>query len=378
MKSLTECRAEIDEIDSQLLELLVRRIGVAESVARYKLANNMQVFDSTREAAVLEKIGARSPEDVRAEIVGTWDGIMNMSKLHQYRIKSEFSEKRDFLSSALTTEPPKAELIGVQGCEGAFAEKAARVMYPDADIRFFPHWADIFTALREGSIDRGVLPVENSTYGSVSDVYRLMIGTDAYIDRAVRLGINHALLVKPGTTLADIREVTSHPQAIGQCAEYIRAHGFKAVNAANTAVAARSVADSERRDVAAIAASDCAERYGLVPLELGIQDEKCNTTRFASVSPRLTISPDADRVSVRFSLEHRDGTLSRLLGYFAALGLNLTKIESSPIPDKPFEYRFFLDFDGTLHDTHTFELICALSDELSDFRLMGNYRENEA
>lgn len=379
MKSLSECRSEIDEIDSQLLALLERRIRVAESVARYKIENNMKVFDEERERAVLKKIADRSPEDVRAELVGTYDGIMNMSKLRQYCIKSEKSPVRDVYRAAIEASDTGHDdvVVGVQGVAGAYSEQSAQAMFPKAKIVYYPSWAGIFDALKDGSIAYGVLPLENSTYGSVTDVYRLIIDNDTYIIDSNRLKIEHCLMAKPGAKLEDLREITSHPQALGQCAGFITHSGCRSVAATNTAVAAESVSKSDRRDLAAIARIDCAEKYGLEILARGVQDEPYNATRFVAISKRLEIPADADKISIRFSLAHRQGTLSRILEYFSALGLNLTKIESSPIPSKPFEYRFCLDFNGSMRDEETFDLICALTDELADFRFMGNYHETD-
>jgi len=381
MKDLSQCRAEIDAIDKELLSLLEARIRVAENVAKYKLANNMKVFDEVRERAVLDKIGERSPEDVRAELVGTYDGIMNMSKLHQYQLKSEFSEKRKAFGEALKRGESvetdySGKKVGAQGVDGAFSAKASRMLFPGAEIVFYPHWDDIFASLRKGEIDYGVLPVENSTYGSVTDVYRLIMDNDAYIFSSCRLPVKHCLLAKKGVKLSDVKEIFSHPQAIGQCSDFLEAAGAVATQTTNTAKAAELVSHSVRNDIAAIASSDCAELYGLDILQSGIQNEKHNTTRFAAISRELVIGEGADKISIQFALAHKEGTLARILGYFSALGLNLTKIESRPIPSKPFEYRFHLDFDGSMRDPLTFGLICALSDELCDFRFIGNYNEN--
>lgn len=380
MKDLSQCRAEIDEIDSQLLTLLEKRIRVAESVAKYKLANDMKVFDETRERAVLDKIGSRSPEDVREKLVGTYDGIMNMSKLHQYELKSEFSPRRAFFDEALAkgkTVPHDftGKTVGAQGVDGAFSSQAARKMFPGAKIVFFASWAEIFAALHSGEIEYGVLPVENSTYGSVTDVYRLIMDNDAYIYSSLRLPVEHCLLAKKGSKVEGIKEIMSHPQAIGQCSDFLGRTGIAATQTTNTAKAAEIVSHSTRCDLAAIASADCAGLYGLEILERGIQNEKHNTTRFAAISRDLTIEDGADKISIQFSLAHKEGTLSRILAYFSALGLNLTKIESRPIPSQPFEYRFHLDFNGSMADIHTFNLICALSDELSEFRFIGNYSE---
>lgn len=380
MKDLSQCRAEIDEIDSQLLALLEKRIRVAESVAKYKLENNMKVFDETRERAVLDKIGTRSPEDVREKLVGTYDGIMNMSKLHQYELKSEFSPRRAFFDGALEAGRSIPQgfdgvRVGAQGVDGAFSSQAARKMFPGATIVFYPSWDEIFASLRSGDIEYGVLPVENSTYGSVTDVYRLIMDNDAYIYSSFRLPVEHCLLAKKGTDLSEVREIFSHPQAIGQCSDFLARTGISATQATNTAKAAEMVSHSSRSDIAAIASEDCAELYGLSVLRRAIQNEKVNTTRFVAISRELVIADGADKISIQFSLAHREGTLARILGYFSALGLNLTKIESRPIPSMPFEYRFYLDFNGSMADRHTFNLICALSDELTEFRFLGNYYE---
>lgn len=381
MKDLSKCREEIDAIDSELLSLLERRMRVAESVAKYKLENGMNVFDAARERAVLDKIAARSPEDVREKLVGTYDGIMNMSKLHQYDLKSEYSPRRAFFDRAIEKGKNirtsyEGVNVGAQGVDGAFSAKAARAMYPGANIVFYSSWAEIFAALHLGDIEYGVLPVENSTYGSVTDVYRLIMDNDAYICASYKLPVEHALLAREGVKAENVREVLSHPQAIGQCSEFISQNGITATQTTNTAKAAETVAGSDRGDLAAIASIDCAELYGLSVLESAIQNEKVNTTRFAAISRELVITPDADKISIQFSLAHREGTLARILGYFSALGLNLTKIESRPIPSQPFEYRFYLDFNGSMTERHTFNLICALSDELSEFRFIGSYAEN--
>ncbi len=380
MKDLSQCRQEIDEIDSELLSLLERRMRVAENVARYKLENSMKVFDETRERAVLDKIGERSPEDIRMNLVGTYDGIMNMSKLRQYELKSAMSPRRAVYETAIERGAASGDgceglKIGAQGVDGAFSAQASRTIYPGAELRFFPSWDGIFAALKAGEIDYGVLPVENSTYGSVTDVYRLIMDNDAFITASLRLPVEHCLLAKPGTDIDGIREIQSHPQAIGQCSEYLASKQITAIPAANTAIAARTASESARRELGAIASADCASLYGLTILERGIQNEKHNTTRFVAISRELMIPEGADKISIQFSLAHREGTLYRILGYFAAFGLNLTKIESRPIPSRPFEYRFLLDFHGSMRDKHTFNLICALGDELGDFRFLGNYTE---
>lgn len=373
MKSLQECRAEIDRLDAELLKLLTERMQVAECVARYKLANGIEVFDEKRERAVLDKIGEEAPAEIRDEIVGTWDGIMNMSKLRQYIVKSELSGDTEPFGEPDSPEPGR---IGVQGVPGSFSSKAARELFPGGEPSFSHTFPELFDALEEGKIDCAIVPLENSIHGTVTEVYAQLLAHECSIVRVHPVGISHCLLANPGTRKEDIESVLSHEQALGQCAGYIRKNGWRPVSAVNTATAAKLVRDTETKTQAAIASEECAKLYGLEVLESGIQDTKLNLTRFAVVKRGRVIADRANKVSISFRLAHREGTLSRVLDYFAALGLNLTKIESSPIPEHPFEYRFYLDFVGSLADRATSDLIRSLSREMTGFRLLGNYCED--
>ena len=372
MKSLQECRADIDRIDAELLKLLTERMEVAENVARYKLANNLPVFDETRERAVLEKIGSKSPELLRTELVGTWDGIMNMSKLRQYIVKSELSGDIDFKGEKMPDTPGK---IGVQGVPGSFSSKAASELFPDEKTTFYPTFSALFDALENDEVDCVIVPLENSIHGTVTQVYAELLSHQCSIVKAHPVGISHCLLGIPGTKISEITKVLSHEQALGQCANYIKNHNYEPVNIVNTATAAKMVREQNDPTQAAIASAECARIYNLEIIQRDIQDSKRNLTRFGAVRRRPVSSAGANKVSISFKLAHREGTLARVLAYFSALGLNLTKIESSPIPEKPFEYRFYLDFVGNLADCATSELISALSKEMSGFRLFGNYCE---
>lgn len=372
MKSLQECRADIDRIDAELLKLLTERLEVAENVARYKLANDLPVFDDARERAVLDKIGAKSPELLRTELVGTWDGIMNMSKLRQYIVKSEVAGEVSIEGEKMPENPGK---IGVQGVPGSFSSKAASEMFPDEKPDYYPTFPSLFDALDSGEVDCAIVPLENSIHGTVTEVYAQLLSHDCSIVRAHPVVISHCLLGIPGAKISDITKVLSHEQALGQCAKYIKDHNFEPVNMVNTATAAKHVRDEKNPQLAAIASSECAKIYNLEIIDSDIQNSKRNLTRFGAVRRHNVICDGANKVSLSFTLAHREGTLARVLAYFSALGLNLTKIESSPIPEKPFEYRFYLDFVGNLTDCATSELISALSKEMSGFRLFGNYCE---
>lgn len=372
MKSLQECRADIDRIDAELLKLLTERMEVAENVARYKLANDIPVFDETRERAVLEKVGSRAPEILRTELVGTWDGIMNMSKLRQYIVKSELSGEVSFDGEKVPEKPGK---IGVQGVPGSYSTKAANEMFPNEDLQYFPTFPALFEALENREIDCIIVPLENSIHGTVSGVYAELLAHECSIVKAHPIGISHCLLGAKGSKMSEITNVLSHEQALGQCANYIKEHQFNQTKMVNTATAAKFIHDENDRSQAAIASAECAKIYDLEILDSEIQDSVCNLTRFGAIRRGRVVCDNANKVSISFILPHHEGTLARVLAYFSALGLNLTKIESSMIPEKPFEYRFYLDFVGNLSDNSTSELISALSKEMNDFRFFGNYCE---
>ena len=372
MKSLQECRADIDRIDAELLKLLTERMEVAESVARYKLANNLPVFDEVRERAVLEKIGSKSPDNYRTELVGTWDGIMNMSKLRQYIVKSELAGEVNFTGEELPDEPGK---IGVQGVPGSFSSKAAAEIFPGNPPEFYPTFAELFDALEQKKVDCIIVPLENSIHGTVTEVYSELLSHECGIVKAHPVGVSHNLLAVKDTKIEQIAKVYSHEQALGQCANYIKKHNFEPISAVNTATAAKMIRDENDPTHAAIASVESAKIYNLEIIDSDIQDSKRNLTRFGAVRRERALVKNANKVSITFTLAHREGTLARVLAYFSALDLNLTKIESSPIPEKPFEYRFYLDFVGNLADGATSELISALSKEMSGFRLFGNYHE---
>lgn len=372
MKSLQECRADIDRIDAELLKLLTERMEVAENVARYKLANNLQVFDPNRERAILEKVASKTPEILRSELVGTWDGIMNMSKMRQYIVKSELSGEVNFEGEKMPDNPGK---IGVQGLPGSYSSKAAGEIFPGVEPIFFPTFSTLFDALENHEVDCIVVPLENSIHGTVTEVYSELLTHECSIVKAHPIGISHNLLGIKGSKICEIAKVISHEQALGQCANYIKEHNFESANVVNTAVAAQMVCEQNDNTLAAISSIECAKLYNLDVLDSSIQDTKCNLTRFAAVRRNRVVCENANKVSISFTLAHQEGTLARVLAYFSALGLNLTKVESSMIPEKPFEYRFYLDFVGNLSDGATSELIAALSKEMNGFRLFGNYCE---
>ena len=229
--------------------------------------------------------------------------------------------------------------------------------------------------------DFGVIPVENSSAGSVSDVYDLLLRYRFSIVGAAHLSIRHFLCASENASLKTVKQVYSHPQALSQCSLKIKAHGLKPVNYSNTAAAAEMVAMEKNPALAAICSREAAKEYGLNILEENVQNSSANQTRFVAISKALSIPDDADKISLCFSLNHTTGSLYSVLGRFAMLGLNLTKIESRPIPDRKLStilsISFIWIFIGSVRDDKVLDLICALSDELPGFSFLGNYREAE-
>ena len=267
------------------------------------------------------------------------------------------------------------EKIAYQGIKGANSYEAAQRLFPESDLTAYKSFDDVFRAVEDGECAYGVLPVENSTAGSVAAVYDLILRYRFYIVGALDLPIDYCLAGLKQSTLGDIEKVISHPQALSQCEQYISRMGFESAACSNTAVAARDTAREKRLNLAAVCSYKAAEEYGLKVLDDHLQDNKNNTTRFIVISKKLYINENANKVSLCFSLPHVTGALFHMLQRFDALGLNLTKIESRPIPDKDFEYLFYLDFSGSVKSEGVTSLLCKLSEEMPEFSFLGNYYE---
>ena len=372
---LNEIRNEIDNIDDQLVELFQRRMDCSRRVAEYKLENGIPVFNQEREQRILDSI------EKKAGFYGSsarqlYATIMELSRALQHDLLGSGQNLKNHIFSAKKSIPYNESDISVAcfGLEGAYAHKAANSIFPNAAPDFYSSFHDVFFAIQSGKAQFGVVPIENSSAGSVTDVYDLMLKYRFSIASAIHIPVNHCLAVKKGTDPKTIKKVLSHPQALSQCSHFIRSAHIEHEEAASTADAAKKVSESSDR-IAAICSEEAAEKYGLEIALRGFQNDPSNTTRFLVISKELYIESDADKISLCFSLPHTTGSLYNILCRFAADGLNLTKLESRPKKGTPFEYLFYLDFAGTIHDKRTLSLMCALSDELSEFSFLGNYKE---
>ena len=376
---LKELRVELDHIDREMVSLFERRMRVCEDVARYKIENNLPVLDASRERQKLQSVAAQLPEDLQEYGVSLYDLLMELSRSSQTRLMGGRTDLPAQIQSAIDhTDPlfPPSAMVACQGVEGAYSQQAAEKLFRRPNVLYFSNFEGVFSAIEKGLCRYGVIPLENSTAGSVNMVYDLMMRHNFRIVRSVRLKVDHNLLARPGVNLSDIREVYSHEQAIGQCSAFLQAHPeIKVVRCANTAEAAKFVSQSDRRDIAALSSRTCAELYGLQNLAPACQDQGNNYTRFICIGRELEIYPGADRTSLMVVLPHRPGSLYKLLSRFYALGINLNKLESRPLPDRDFEFMFYFDLDTSVYSQQFMQLMGELDTICETFSYLGSYSE---
>lgn len=378
MKDLAESHREIDDIDSQIVKLYEKRLGIVSDVAEYKIENHRPVLDRHREADKLARLGAMASDAfTRQGIIELFEQIMSVSRKKQYRLLAKHGmtenlgfypvEKFDFAHGRVV----------YQGVEGAYSQAACEEFFGDNVGSMTPvaTWRDAMEAISMGEADYAVLPIENSTAGIVSENYDLMVEYQAVIIGEQIIHIDHALLGLPDAEISDIRAVYSHPQALAQCEGYLRnIHPeFEAVSLKNTAMAARKVMEDGRKDQAAIAGSINAKLYGLKILDSAIQDVKDNETRFLVVSPRREYSVNADHISIAFSLPNTSGSLYQVLSHFIFNGLSMSRIESRPLKGSQWEYIFFIDFEGNLKDEAVINALHGLKEETKEMMILGTY-----
>jgi len=373
-EGLQRIREEIDRIDSELIPLFVERMRCSEKVAEIKRAEGIAVLDKEREKKVLEKVRGKAEEFGDAASV-LYAAMMSISRARQHQILDSGEAVREMEASAPRKLDLKGKMILCQGTGGAYSHKAALQFMEQngsGSIGFKGTWQDVFDSVDTGEADFGVLPVENSSAGSVYDVYSMILKYRLHIVGVAAVRISHCLA---STGSEKIKKVISHPQALAQCSLYISGNGLTAEEFSNTATAAKYVKERNDPGLAAICSEDAAIEYGLRIIEKDIQDMSYNTTRFVLLSKDPILPDDANKIGLCFSLPHTSGSLYSILERFAINGLNLTKIESRPIPGSNFDYQFYLDFTGNVHDKGTLDLIRILSGELPEFSFLGNYKE---
>ena len=379
MDELLKLRNEIDEIDDELIPLLLRRLEVSKEVAKYKIEHNMPVLNVEREQEILNDVAEKCGE--QGEAVKTIiSAAMDASRALQHKIMGGGQELRDLIMNAKRYDALTAdgEPIACQGVDGAYSSIAANTLFPDSPIDFHRQFEDVFEAVNKGKARFGVIPVENSTAGSVHESYDLIMKYRFYVVGAYDLKVSHCLCAKPDVEFENIENVYSHMQALNQCNIFLKSFGMTGINYSNTAAAAKYVSESDKKDIACICSESAAKKYGLKIIRRNIQNVTNNTTRFIVISKELVIDNNANKISLIFSVPHKTGSLYRVLGRFSMTGLNLTKLESRPVANGKFDYYFYADVLGNVYDDNILDLLCALYDELSEFTFLGNYHEEKS
>ena len=384
MTELEQYRQEIDRIDGELVQLFLERMAVTGKVGEYKQRAGIPVLDAGREKQVIAAKTALTDDPARkADVAALYEEIMAISRRQQRKLVREGAEEPGYAAYAAALaarrEPVAAPRVVYQGEPGCYSEEAAVGFFgPEVSSRGLAWFPDVFAALERGEADYAVLPVENSSTGSIRQVYDLLAQYNYYVVGEGQVKVEHCLMALPGAALEDIQAVYSHEQGLMQCERYLDAHwGWRRVPTLDTAGSAKQVAESGDRTAAAICSRRAAQIYGLHILAEGVNYNAMNHTRFVVVSPVLELRPGRNKISAVFRLPHQSGSLHEILTVFAVQGLNLLKIESRPIPGRGWEYLFFLDFTGDLAAPEMDGVLHGLGQLAAEFRILGNFRGYE-
>ena len=377
--TIEELRQQINDIDSRLVKDFDDRMKVALEIAKYKKENNMPVLDPAREREVINRQISCVDDSMAMYVKLLYNTIFDISRSYQQRYLTERTQLTNHIAQAAENTPklfPKQAVVACQGVEGAYSQQACDKLFAMPNIMYFKRFEGVLQAVDSGFCQYGILPIENSSYGSVTEVYDLMRKYRFSIVRSVRLKIDHRLLAKPGVKMEDIREIVSHEQAIGQCSEFLKTlPNVKVTVCENTAAAAQMVAASGRTDIAAISSPACAALYGLGVLKAEVSNSDSNFTRFICVAKNLEIYPGANKMSLMLNVQHKPGALYSMIAKFSALGLNLTKLESRPIAGTDFEFMFYFDLDASVYDEAALQLLSELDAGPEVFTYLGSYSE---
>ncbi len=358
MTELEQARAGINEIDSKMAELWEKRMNLVVQVANYKKKNGMQVFDSSREQQVIDRcVQYIKNIDLQPYYVQFIQDLMDISKKYQHKLL-------------------EGAKIAYSGIEGAFANIAAKKIFPDGNLIPYQDFQSAYEAVENGECDVAVLPIENSFAGDVGQVTDLMFTGSLYVNGVYSLPVTQNLLAVKGATMDDIKTVISHPQALDQCATYIRGKGWETKSATNTARAAKQVADMNDKSVAAIASVETAELYGLDVLAEKINENSTNTTRFAvfsKVKENTINSEDYSTFIMMFVVKNESGSLVKALNVISDHGYNMRNVKSRPLKHSQWEYYFYVEAEGKISSTDGQAMIKDLSDKCQMLKVLGSY-----
>ena len=375
-QDLIELRSRIDQIDREIVRLYEERMQVTDEVGEFKIRTGRKVYDKDRERAKIETVRGLAQSDfTRKGVAELFSQLMSMSRKRQFAMleKAGLPGRTPFIE----IDDLDRENIRVvfQGEEGAYSH-AAMAAYFGEEVNSFhvPKFRDAMEAIAEGSADYAVLPIENSTAGIVTDNFDLLVDFENYIVAEQIVPVEHVLMAVPGTKIEDIRRVISHPQALSQCEGLFQEHReWEPVAYGNTALAAKKVAKEEKTDQAAIGSAFAARRFGLEVLLDHVNDQEANATRFMIVTNQRVFVKNAGKISICFELPHTSGSLYNVLSNFIFNDVNMTHIESRPIPGRSWEYRFFIDFEGNLNEPGVRNALRGIREEAINMKILGNY-----
>ncbi len=377
---LEQLRKKIDTVDDQLAALYGERMQLVKEVTKAKNATGKATSDPERERQILMRVTDKVEPDCQVYLKRVFESIFETSKAYQTMnidcVSDIGARIKEAINKGEHTLPQKAK-VACQGISGAYSGIAADRIFDLADITYFKNFEGVFSAVEKGFCKYGVLPIENSSAGSVNQVYDLMKEHKFYIVKSVRLWISHTLLANKDTEIGDIKEIVSHEQAILQCKSYLEKFaGIKVTACANTAIAAKIVSESGRKDIAALSSRECAELYGLKILDNNVQDSNSNYTRFILITKDMQFEDGAKKISIMTTLpQNTAGSLNKLLSKFSNLGINLTKLESRPIIGSSFEFMFYFDFECDIRNNGVHNLLSELDNSAEQFTFLGAYNE---
>ena len=376
---LSDYRKEIDSIDDEICRLFTQRMHVVNNIGEFKRSHDVPVSSSSREREVLTRISKQLPEDLEDFGRVLYRSMFDISKAYEAMYKEKDSPLYKAISGLINADPepfPKRAVVACQGREGAYSEIAAEKLFEVPEIMFNSSFEGVIRMVTDGLCEYGILPIENSTAGSVNEIYDLLIKYNVHIVRSTRVRVDHQLLAAKGAKLKDIKTIYSHPQAIGQCSHYLnKLQGVEVIPFDNTAMAAQKVAKDETRTSASISSKSCIDLYNMEVLGRDIQNFDSNHTRFICIAKDAHIYPGANRTSIMMVVNHKPGTLFSVLSKFNATGANLVKLESRPIPGRDFEFMFYFDIELSIYDKKFASLISELDHCGEQFKYFGTYQE---
>lgn len=371
---IKDLREKINGIDNQLSELFLKRMELVRGVAEYKRDNNLPILDAVREQEILRDISKIQAGEFSGDLTAFFAKLLQISRGYQSRLF--WGEDNSYMDELLQNISPAREagVVAYQGVKGSYGEQVFSELFPNAQAKECASFEEVLKSLTDGA-DYGVLPIENSSTGGISEVYDLLRKYGAYIVREHIIKVEQNLLGVPGARIQDIKEVYSHNEGLSQSRDFLAEHPlWKQIPYYNTAVSARYVAQTGDPAKAAIASLRAAQQYGLDVLARGINFNKNNNTRFIVVSSRFEAAEEADKMSVYLSLSHTSGALAQMLDIFSEEGINLTKIESRPIYNKSWEYYFYIDFEGSIHEERVKKALSRAEKQAEYFEVLGNYK----